>query len=425
MQVEFQCGCGAKMRAAAEHVGKRARCPKCGSLVEIAAPNRPTRPQPPRAEDPLGLGDLNFPPSQFPANPGPAPSAWPAAASYAAPRKRATMNMRPVWIALAISAACVVAFVGVGTLAYVVAKNARSGAMAGAPGKAAQGSAAPQAPVGPPVSEAEAEDVVKRFVTAVRGRDFNLCKHLFDTDKLYESIADMAGLSRLERRGFLAGARGQPQIWEQVYSHTHTGGDYVVLRPVRRNGEVRVIVRLSSEQAGINYHEYILRRNEQQEVRIDDVYIVAAGSTLKESISGMVMAMLGNRNSSFLSRLTGSDKLAAESGKSLQKIKTLMNAAPAEALKEFDRLPPELQKEKSVMIMKLMVAGAVDPDKHAAVFEEFQRAHPGDASLDLLAIDYYINRNDKANAIASAERLNAFVGGDKLLDDLIGGLKSQ
>ncbi|MDZ7616265.1 MAG: hypothetical protein U1E05_04625, partial [Patescibacteria group bacterium] len=37
MAIEFACGCGKRLRAAAEHAGKSARCSQCGQIVMIPA----------------------------------------------------------------------------------------------------------------------------------------------------------------------------------------------------------------------------------------------------------------------------------------------------------------------------------------------------------------------------------------------------
>lgn len=464
--------CGTKMRTAAANVGKRARCPRCGSLVAVVAgtakgaqsgasssavrPSVPSAPATARSAvpstvrsdsarplvvarpaalppvqavpadplDPLGFGELNLPAVTMPAT-----SAWSPAYGYGAAGRRKSPSLKWLWIGLGSAAVGMLGLICVGMLVFFLSKSARMtslpGGMVASGGSAASNSGPKKVPSGPPVSEGEAEAVVQRFVTAVKGRDFNLCKHLFNVDRIFEEIADEAQMSGAERRGFLDGARRQPQFWEQIHPVVISGGEYVLLRPIRRAGEVRVVVRLSSEQIGLNYHEFILRRNEKQEAELADVYLMAAGNTLSESLRQVVLTMMAGRNSSLLGRFGADNRKIIDSGKKLDRIKTLSRSAPQLALGEFKSLPPELQRDKTIMVLKLQVCAAVSPSEYAVAFEEFSRAFPGDPCLDLLSIDYHIDRDDDASAIASAERLNAHVGGDPLLEKLIANLRSQ
>ena len=458
MQVEFQCVCGTRMRTSADNVGKRTRCAKCQAPVLIvplsssSSSTAPTAPRPaadskvassrvPRpavvkarsvvaakpvapaapAFDPLELGDLSFPMAQFPVDP-----TWSSTTAYSAPRRKRTANTRWLWIGLGIGALCLIAVIGVGTVVLAISRGRAVVASRTTGGAFSSASiASVRKPFGPPVSSSEAEEVVRRYVQAVYDHDFGVCKALFSMDRIYEEIADEAKMSSNERRQFLASARSQTPLWMQLQPVIGVGGEYVVLRPIQRGSELRVVVRLSSQQTGLNYHEYILRRADTGQAEIADVYVMTAGNTLGESMRRMVMTLLAGRSTSLLGRLGGADKQLIQNSKTLEKIKQLSKGAPKLALNEYKNLPLELQQEKTMMILKLQLCAEGSPGEYAATFEEFQRLFPGDKSIDLLSIDYYIARNDHQSAIASAERLNAHVGGDPFLEQLIIGLRSK
>jgi hypothetical protein len=52
----MQCACGAKLRIKPESVGKKAKCPKCGTILTIALPTQPIAKEPEPAE--FALSDL-------------------------------------------------------------------------------------------------------------------------------------------------------------------------------------------------------------------------------------------------------------------------------------------------------------------------------------------------------------------------------
>ena len=448
------------MRTSADNVGKRTRCAKChGPVLIVALPGSDSQAAPAGPRTPAGsnvasssrgtpqakvkarpvvtakpvapaaaafdlleLGDLTFPVAQVPVDP-----TWTPAAAYTAPRRKRTPNTRWLWIGLGIGALCLIAVVGAAALVFAISRGRAVVASSSAGGAFPSTSiAAVKRPsIGPPVSSSEAEDVVRRYVQAVYDHDFGVCKSLFSMDRIYEEIAAEAKMSTNERRQFLASARSQTPLWMQLQPVIGMGGEYVVLRPIQRSSEMRVIVRLSSEQTGLNYHEYIVRRADTGQAEIADVYIMTAGNTLGESMRRMIMTLLAGRSTSLLGRLGGADKQLIQNSKTLEKIKQLSKGAPKLALNEYKNLPLELQQEKTMMILKLQLCAEGSPGEYAATFEEFQRLFPGDKSIDLLSIDYYIARNDHQSAIASAERLNAHVGGDPFLEQLIIGLRSK
>ncbi len=44
--IEIKCQCGKRLRAKADHVGKRVRCPACGAVATVSAPGPPTADEP-------------------------------------------------------------------------------------------------------------------------------------------------------------------------------------------------------------------------------------------------------------------------------------------------------------------------------------------------------------------------------------------
>lgn len=61
MSIVVTCSCGQSSRAKPELAGKRVKCPKCGSVMQIPLPAQPAQPASPPAplDDPLGLGGFD------------------------------------------------------------------------------------------------------------------------------------------------------------------------------------------------------------------------------------------------------------------------------------------------------------------------------------------------------------------------------
>lgn len=67
MAIETICtGCGQRLRVAAEHAGKKARCPSCGTIYEVPLPGVVSRPSPSAPADPLSSPYSQAPNAQAP-----------------------------------------------------------------------------------------------------------------------------------------------------------------------------------------------------------------------------------------------------------------------------------------------------------------------------------------------------------------------
>ncbi len=275
-----------------------------------------------------------------------------------------------------------------------------------------------------PITEAEANEIGEKFATAVRQLDrMELSRH-FQLELTLDDIARDVMLAPKDRSSFLAGFRRSFSLFDQIRQVVvGDNGEYAFLRSNRRDGQLRPIIRLSSENTGVNYHELVLARDRQGKVVIRDIYVLLSGETLGDAARRVLLMMVAERDSTLIGRLTGSSRNMAEFGKAIDKISKLAKTQPKLAYEEIKKLPPKVQQEKLIMISKLMTAGEIGDNAFLETFEEYRRLFPNDPSLDLLSIDYYIIRQQKDKAIETIERLKNYVGGDPFLDKMIAGVK--
>ena len=108
----------------------------------------------------------------------------------------------------------------------------------------------------------------------------------------------------------------------------------------------------------------------------------------------------------------------------LQKFTALSTTSPAEAMTLFQELPDMFKRMKGVQLIRIQAASQLDDDTYLKTLTEYLKMNPGDASGDLLGIDYYILRKEYESAIACVERLEIEVGGDPMLADMIEGIRA-
>ncbi|MCC6509016.1 MAG: hypothetical protein IT423_07910, partial [Pirellulaceae bacterium] len=356
-------------------------------------PARPIAAQPVAAPAASGFDPLALDP--FDQLPMPGPSTlgsvqmgagnW-SAAAYAAPRRRQPKWLWPV-VGLTGTGICGLVglllllrgFSGTPSLSSASPPSSGTGSTNSPPaalGSQANSSGASAKPASP-ISEAEARMVGDRFIAAVVAANRQECAAIFRMDEIIDDLAKEVGLSARERSEFSAGFNKRGQYCDQILPAVAAGGKYELLRPVQRGNQMRLIVRLQSHDGGLNYHELIMSRAKDNSIFISDAYILTSGETMGESIRRLVIAMFAGRDLSLIGRLTGASRKMAENGKALTKITTLVKTAPQLALAEIKQLPPELQREKMVLIMKLTVTLATDSSEYEQTFEEYQRLFPG------------------------------------------------
>lgn len=142
MPLAVKCRCGKLLQVNEEFAGKRVKCPACGTILAI-----PTAAAPAKADDPLGLGDLDLSSPALGGRPLPSfPAAPLPAKSYAPPSRGGSSGNVLLWVLLGVGGG--LALLAVLVVAGVLLLVGRKTATAVAPPAPAP-AVAPAAPVGP------------------------------------------------------------------------------------------------------------------------------------------------------------------------------------------------------------------------------------------------------------------------------------
>jgi tetratricopeptide (TPR) repeat protein len=118
-----------------------------------------------------------------------------------------------------------------------------------------------------------------------------------------------------------------------------------------------------------------------------------------------------------LDRLLGSEQAFMKNFPKFQQMMTdLRGGRPVDALKIYEQFPPELKKDKNILLTRLQAAQAVNDEEYARAIEDLRAAHPDDACIDMISIDYYLLKKDDGQAFTCLDRLDKAVGGDPYVD---------
>ncbi|HBE72163.1 MAG TPA: hypothetical protein DDW52_28850 [Planctomycetaceae bacterium] len=467
MKIQFACRCGKKFSANRELAGKAIRCSDCGKLVEIPeedAPQPPTaeaaparvvrakvvRPaatkptnyaEPPKHSLQQGpnLDDLELPDlpeiaevqqhDEF--NPRDAAHVPVSPAAYSRPvvkRKtaRKTGGSSRSWLQTGTASTglilgvlgAVVSLLLIVGLVVVVMQREPSATSSNTDGISITAKPTQQSRA---IGELEARELAQRFVAAVNQRDARLCNYLFDTVDLLDTATSDAGFSSRFQSKSVQEFKDK-QIWRSLFgpiiNSVALNGEYALVGIVQREGEYRAIARLSGD--GLNYHEFMFKRNEDNEVRIRDMFIYATGETLGTTLRNTAILSAAVVEPSFVQRMTGESRKMAENAKKLQAIQRLLKTNPGSALPQIRKLPEEIKQLRIVKLWQLM-ASESDLDAMEQILDDLEADFPGQPNLSMNRLLLASLRDDLEGVRYYAQQLNERIGGDPFLVEIIEG----
>jgi predicted Zn-dependent protease len=192
-----------------------------------------------------------------------------------------------------------------------------------------------------------------------------------------------------------------------------------LLRLKDADGQRRLVFRLLLANGGCNYHELAVQRTTDGSVRVVDIYVYLAGTWISQQIRHTFLNVAVHDNRSLLQKLTGYEsdfiKHATEIAQLVTHVKT---QEWQEAMNVYRRLPPSVQHDKTMLILRLQASQQIGDDEYLAAIGAIQRKFPNDPAFELLGIDGYVMRQQHAKALECVDRLDKSIGGDPYLEVL-------
>ena len=275
---------------------------------------------------------------------------------------------------------------------------------------------------GPPVTEEESRALAEALELAIAIDDKAGYRSLFDLDAVIETAMRGIDLPQRTKLGFVQGLTaemsGSGGFLAQVAASLKQDGSYQLMEIYQEQNRWRARFRFWSPEQGLNYHELILGRSPDQQVRIVDAYILALGELFSMTLRRMILEFAASENRSFVERLSGNERSMVTHMDDVQRLaEAVRQGRPQVALDIYHGLPKDLQKQKTLLAMRLTVAGTLqDENEIEQAFLALKHEYPHDASLDLMSIDYHIGREEFDDALAAVDRLDKSVNGDRYLD---------
>jgi hypothetical protein len=196
------------------------------------------------------------------------------------------------------------------------------------------------------------------------------------------------------------------------------GGSYRFVRQAARERRRTLLFRLVTSDSSIaNYHDLVLGRRPDGEVRVVDAYMFLSGELISQSVRRLYIPVAAQVSRGLHRRLEGNERAFMNNLPRFEQMTTeVRNGRPAEALKIYRQFPPELQKDKNLLLIRLQAAQEVNDEEYGRAIEDFRATHPDEACVELVSIGYYLLVKDHARALACVDRFEKALGGDPYLD---------
>ncbi len=272
------------------------------------------------------------------------------------------------------------------------------------------------------VTRADADQLTQSINQAIQTQNGAGFHKLIDEGVFFDRVLMGLEMPANARQGFITGFRssgGLQKIGQQVVDAVQNGGSYSLVRYIEEDGTIKPLFRLAfPEAAGVNYHKLTIFKTNSGQIRIADMFVYMTGEPISQTIRRLIIPMVVHQNRNLMDRLSGTEN---EYVKNLPKLQRMQQAIQAQqfpqALSIFKSFPASLQKDRSLLMMRLVVAQQVSDEEYKKTMEMFQSLGDNDPSSDFRSIDYYAMTNQHEKVLSTIDRLKAVLK-DPYLDML-------
>ncbi|MEJ2314097.1 MAG: hypothetical protein P8Y85_04835 [Nitrospirota bacterium] len=214
----------------------------------------------------------------------------------------------------------------------------------------------------------------------------------------------MAGLDRVG--AMVTGNLGENALLTFVRHRRMEGGDYA-------------LVRIDYGEKGLNYLDFVLRKNAAGAVKIIDWHDYAQGQLYTASLR-QAIALLIPQDRTLFEKLLGVDGLDKKEAKQFVELARLLREKDFSGwLKKYDSLSEKMKSSRILLVTHVLAASASGDNEQYRLALGDVRNHLGDdPTLSLVLIDYYFYEEDYRAAQRALERMTGYTGGDAAIDHL-------
>ncbi len=255
---------------------------------------------------------------------------------------------------------------------------------------------------------------VKAIETSVTAGNPKLLISLIDTESvLATATANLGGPETATVRKIFSD--GTKQAWvNNNPANDYAGTLFRFLRVRTFQDRSGLLFRSENESGNINYFLFVMGEPNAGEYRVQDIYTYGlnefASSGLRRTYRHLLASFAKAEDAAKYSPIgqTYVDHLQDIANIN----RCLRDGKFSQAVGLWQALPPEVQKERSVLMMRLDAAERISPEERAVAMAEWLKVFPDEMSLPLKIADFYMAQNRWTDAQKLLGKVIDNVGGD-------------
>ncbi len=212
--------------------------------------------------------------------------------------------------------------------------------------------------------------------------------------------------------------------WETLgITRDFAGSNFRFLRVRTFKNRSGLLFRSAGEKSSLNFFCFTIHEVAPRDYRITDIYTAGlneyTSETLRRTYINLAASVLGDAGRS----LTSDNGAFVDSLEEIAAISQLLKAGEySQVLEACTALPPAVQRDRSVLLIRLEAAEQYSVTSRAEVLEDWLKAYPDEMELPLKLADHYLTQERWNDAERVVTRLLESTGGDARLQLQLGNI---
>lgn len=263
---------------------------------------------------------------------------------------------------------------------------------------------------------------VRAIETTVTAGNTKLLASLVDTEAvLTKATAGLGGDDLATIRKIFCD--GTKQAWQNNHpTSDYAGSLFRFLRVRTFHERTGLLFRSENDNGSINYYLMVVGEPNPGEYRINDIYTFGlnefASDGLRRTYSHLLASFAPSDSASKFSPI---GQIYVDNLQAIANLNRLIKEGKfAEVVSLYNSLPPEVQTERGVMMLRIDASEHISKEDRAAAMEAWIKVNPDEMNLPLRIADYYISENRWQDAKALLSKVVKAVGGDSRMQFQLG-----
>lgn len=214
------------------------------------------------------------------------------------------------------------------------------------------------------------------------------------------------------------------QAWQQNgITKDFAGTNFRFLRARTFKNRAGLLFRSVGENHALNFFSFTVSETSAKNFRITDIYTAGLNEYTSETLRRTYLHLVASLSGEEGRALSADHGAFADSLEEIAAMSQLLkNSQWREVLDAAAALPPAVQRDRSVLLIRLEAAENYSVTSRAAVLEDWLAAYPDEMSLPLKLADHYIIQERWDDAERVVTQLLASTGGDARLKLQLGNI---